>query len=548
MRRKIGWEQKVILQGKLLVLALLCFAICATTTVAATLPQTIKIDSGDVSGVAGTNSAVMSFKGIPFAAPPVGNLRWKPPMAPAKWSGVLKADHFSASCPQQVREGEPNPGASPYTAEFRVPGAVSEDCLYLNVWTPAKRTAGKLPVMVFFYGGGFSAGSASVPAYDGEGLASKSVVVVTLNYRLGLLGFLAAPELDAESPHHVSGNYGTLDQIEALKWISRNIAAFGGDLKRVTIFGQSAGGGSVHFVSVSPLARGLFARAIVESATMDPGDPLLWQGAMSYRKLSEAEKNDWDYLRKAGIDSMAKLRAMSMEQILAMPRAPFPPAFFSPVVDGYVLPQTFSETYAQRKQADVPFMVGTAAEDLSGVPRLTTTLAEYKKWAQDKFGPMAEEFLKLYPAATDEEAGIAKNLALHDQNRITKVTWAEKYQKGVRSKIFVYFWNHPLPGPYAEKFGAFHTSEVPYVMKSLANGDHPYTDNDWKIAGMMSQYWANFAATGDPNGKGLPEWPAFTTASGKTTMQLGDGSGPISAATDARIDFFRRWFASRPQL
>jgi carboxylesterase type B len=526
---------------------------CASLSVAlhaANFPQIVKTDAGEMSGVPGTNTSVMSFKGIPFAAPPVGDLRWKPPVPPAKWNGVLKADHFSASCPQRVREGQQAPESSPYTAEFHVHGAVSEDCLYLNVWTPAKTPAEKLPVMVFFYGGAFTSGSTSVPAYDAEGLVTKSVVTVTINYRLGLLGFLTSPELDAESPHHVSGNYGTQDQVEALKWVARNIAAFGGDPGRVTIFGQSAGGGSVHFVSISPLARGLFARAISESATMDPGDPLLWQGAMSYRKLSIAEKDQWDYLHKAGIDAMAKLRNMTADQILGLPPTPPPayPPFFCPVLDGYVFPQTFAETYAQHKQANVPFMVGTAAEELGGVPVLKTTLSEYTKWAQDKFGPMADEFLKLYPATTDEEASLAKNLALHDQNRITKVTWAEKYSKGDPLNIFVYFWNHPLPGPYAEKFGAFHTSEVPYVMKSLSNGEHPYTENDWKIAYMMGQYWANFAASGDPNGKGLPEWPAFASANGKSTMQLGDHPGPIAAATDARIDFFRRWFTSRPQM
>src|SRR5580658_1164062 len=251
----------------------------------------VKIDSGELTGSPTANPAVISFKGIPFAAPPVGDLRWKPPVPPAKWSGVLKAEHYSPACIQKMRD-EGTTG--------------SEDCLYLNVWMPASSTAAKLPVMVWFFGGGFSGGSASNPGFEAVGLANKGVIVVTINYRLGLLGFLASPELDAESPHHVSGNYGLLDQVESLKWVKRNIAAFGGDPSRVTIFGQSAGGGSVQFMAVAPPARGLFQRAISQSGTMDTGDPLLWQGAMSYRTMQEAETNDWYYLHKVGVDSMAK--------------------------------------------------------------------------------------------------------------------------------------------------------------------------------------------------------------------------------------------------
>jgi para-nitrobenzyl esterase len=365
---------------------------------------------------------------------------------------------------------------------------------------------------------------------------------------LGLLGFLASPELDAESPHHVSGNYGLLDQIEALKWVKRNIAAFGGDPTRVTIFGQSAGGGSVQFMAVAPPARGLFQRAISQSGTMDTGDPLLWQGAMSYRTLKEAETNDWYYLRSVKIDSMAKLRAMTAEQIIDLPAPPFPmfPPFFDPVLDGYVMPATFNQTYMRHKQAEGPFMEGTSAEDLSGTPTLKTTVAAYRKWAQEKFGPMADEFIRLYPAANDEEAGLAQNLAFHDQNRISKIGWADKYQKGIHSKIFVYFWNHPWPGQ--ESRGAFHGSEIPYIMGSLASEKPAFTDADRSISDMMSQYWANFAATGNPNGNGLPEWPVFAPNAQKSTMQLGDTPGAIEAAAAARVDFFRRWFGTRPQM
>ncbi len=281
---------------------------------------------------------------------------------------------------------------------------------------------------------------------------------------------------------------------------------------------------------------------------MDPGDPLMWQGAMSYRPLKDAETNHWYYLRSVGIDSMAKLRAMTAEQIINLPAPAFPPypPFFCPVLDGYVMPATYKTLYSQRKHADVPFMVGTAAEDLSGTPTLKTTVGAYREWAKQKFGPMTDEFIRLYPAATDEEAGLAQNLAFHDQNRVSKLGWAEEYQKGVRSKIFIYFWNRPWPGQEAR--GAFHGSEIPYVMGSLASVKQPWTDHDRQISEMVTQYWANFAATGNPNGKGLPEWPVFTQGNNKTTMQLGDGPGASEPATEARVDFFLRWFASRQQM
>lgn len=524
--------------SKRLRLAAWLLALCAGYAQGQPLQQA-RIDAGALAGVASADPAVVVFKGVPFAAPPVGKLRWKPPVAPAAWSGVRNADQYASSCMQKGR-GEPGQGGDQVQP--------SEDCLYLNVWTPAQGARDKLPVMVWFFGGGFNGGSAAAPGFEAIGLARKGVIVVTVNYRLGLLGFLTAPELDAESPHKVSGNYGMLDQIESLRWVKRNIAAFGGDPGRVTIFGQSAGGGSVQFLAVMPQARGLFQRAISQSGTMDSGDPLLWQGAMSYRTLKEAETNQWYYLRGAGIDSMAKLRALTAEQIINLPPPPFPPypPFFAPVLDGYVMPSSFQQAWARHRQADVPFMVGTAAEDLSGTPTFKTTVAAYRVWAQQKFGPMADELIRLYPAATDDEAGLAQNLAFHDQNRVSKIGWAHAYQKGVRSSLYIYFWNHPWPGQQSR--GAFHGSEIPYILGSQASVKQPWTEHDREISETMSQYWANFAVTGNPNGKELPAWPAFVPGVQNTTMQLGDNPGAGEAATAARTDFFRRWFASRPQM
>jgi carboxylesterase type B len=513
----------------------------------AQFPQTVKIDTGLVSGVPSQDSAVVSFKGIPFAAPPVGDLRWKPPVPPAPWTGVLRADHYGASCVQPLLPDESSAGKSPYSAEFFVRGQLSEDCLYLNIWTPAHSAGQHLPVMVYFYGGGFFQGSASEPIYDAEGLAHKGVVVVTLNYRLGLLGFLASQEIDAQSPQHVSGNYGTLDQIEALRWVARNIAAFGGNPKLVTIFGQSAGGGSVHFLSLSPLARGLFVRAIVQSATMYPNDPLFLRGATFYRKLGDAEKAYGDYLQKAGIHSIAQLRSMTTQQIMDMPPAPFPPAFFSPLVDGYVIPQTFRDSYTHHRQADVTYVVGGNAEDLGVKPSITTTLTAYRQWAQEKFGPLTTQFLALYPASDDNEASHQESLAIHDQNLISKILWAREASAGTTHAIYLYYWTHALPGPFASKFGAFHTSDVPYVMGSLDELNRPYTPQDRQISAELGQYWANFARTGNPNGQGLPVWPEFRTSG--LTLEIGDVTKPFFAgASQDKVDFFKKYFDTFPAM
>lgn len=512
---------------------------------AATFPLDVTVKNGSMAGVAEADN-VVSFKGVPFAAPPVGDLRFKGPVDPSAWTGVLRADHYSKSCPQFAKyEDRYTSGKGPYSSEFFELGEVSEDCLYLNVWTPAKEPSEKLPVMVFFYGGGFFMGSASTPAYNAHGLASKGAVVVTLNYRLGILGFLASAELDKESAHHVSGNYGTLDQVQALKWVKENIRAFGGDPTNVTIFGQSAGGGSVHFLSISPLARGLFAKAIVQSATMYPQDPLLNRGAMSYKTLNEAEEAYAAYLRKAGVTSLQQLRSMSLKEIMSLPSAPFPPAFFCPLVDGYVLPQSFRETYAKHLQADVPFLIGGNSEDLGGVPEMTTTVPEYVQWAEKKFGTLKDEFLRLYPATTDAEAGIQENQAIHDQNLISKVLWAQEFEAGNHQPLFLYYWTHPLPGLHTERFGAFHTSDVPYVMGSLATMSRPYTQDDWKVAAMMARYWVNFATKGDPNGPGLPKWPEYRKSG--LAMRLDSKSEPIFAGgSRAKIHFFKEYFATFP--
>ena len=333
-------------------------------TLAAAINQPVSVEGGLVSGVPGKDPSILTFKGIPFAAPPVGSLRWREPKPVAAWHGVRQADKFSAGCIQHVVSER-----KPWTYEFMTHGEISEDCLYLNVWTSAASAAAKQSVFVYIYGGGFSEGSAQVPVYDGEGLAKKGLVVVTFNYRVGVLGFLVHSELAAESAHHVSGNYGLLDQIAVLRWVQANITRFGGDPTRVTIAGQSAGGMSVHDLTASPMAKGLFQRAIVESGGSSVGRSVMRLGVGT---MAEAEAQGQKFAEAKGAKSLADLRALSWEKLMeplpgdasggGMPRL-----FFAPVPDGYFLPAAFSDVIAQGKQNDVVTLTGANKDELGGI-------------------------------------------------------------------------------------------------------------------------------------------------------------------------------------
>lgn len=516
---------------------LFCFAALAglatfgASSSAATLPQPVRVESGAVAGVPSADAAVIAFKGIPYAAPPVGDLRWKPPLHAAKWEGVRKADRFDASCMQNLAEER-----KPWTYEFMAHGETSEDCLFLNIWTPAKSPAQKLPVLVWLHGGGYTEGSGSVLAYDGENLARKGIVVVTINYRLGFFGYLSYPELSRESEHGSSGNYGLLDQIAALQWVANNIAAFGGDPARVTVAGQSAGAGSVHFLTISPMAKGLFQRAIAESGSTAWKSPEAMRGPMTLKKLAEAERDGVRFAEERGAHSLKELRAMTWEQLNT-----HNPQRMVPVVDGWVLPRDFADTFAAGKQSDVPFLTGCNADEGGAEPNPTVTLEQFRKRVQDRYAGLANDFLALYPATTDAEAAAAQNAAARDLERTSMYFWAQDRQKTSRSKTFTYYWDHPLPGPDKGKFGAFHTSEVPYVFNSLDKANRPWGADDRAIADQMTSYWANFAATGDPNGKGLTKWPAFT-GDGGLTMELGDKPGAIPVAPKAQLKLIERLF------
>ena len=484
----------------------------------------VRIDTGLITGT--TVNAVTSYLGIPFAAPPVGDLRWRPPQPAAHWKGVRAADHFGASCMQDEVGSR-----LPWTKEFMTHGPVSEDCLFLNVWTTAKSPREKQAVMVFIYGGGFSEGSTVCPVYDGAALAEKGVVVVSMNYRVGPLGFLVYPELTRESEHHSSGNYGILDQIAALRWVQKNIAAFGGDPNRVTIFGQSAGAISVDDLMRSPLAKGLFARAIAES-----GPGLFPENLMGGADTLESrEQQGVKYAESKGAHSLADLRAMPAADFFK--HTPGAPGVGGPATDGWVIP-------AERPSHEVPLIVGmvtgdTAFASLFG-PQAPPTVDGFKSTAQKVYGDRAPAFLQLYPVSKDSEVPAAKAASQVDRGRVALDVWCET-QAERSGTVYTYYFDHPIPWPAHPEFGAFHSSELPYIFETLKVMDRPWTPEDFKLSEIMSSYWSNFAKTGDPNGSGMPQWPAYNPES-HTTMELGDHVGPIPEADPAKVEFFVNYF------
>jgi len=491
--------------------------------------KTVRIESGLIVG-ATDKSGVTAYLGIPFAAPPVGPLRWRPPRPARHWEGVRKAEHFGASCMQD------QPGSRlPWTEEFMTQGAISEDCLFVNVWTTVKSASEKQAVMVFFYGGGFNEGSSSVAVYNGVELAKKGVVVVTPNYRVGPLGFLVHPDLTKESEHHSSGNYGLLDQIAALKWVQKNIGGLGGDPNRVTIFGQSAGAISVADLMRSPLAKGLFARAIAESG---PGlfPENILGGGMTFE---QREQQGLKYAESKGAHSLAELRALPAADFFkSTPGAKgAPPRAGGPVVDGWLLT-------AEHPAHEVPLVVGMVAGDAafaSGFgPPVAPTVANFTAGAQKMYGDEVAAFLKLYPAAKDSDVSATTKASQTDRARVSIDVWcAEQVKRSGR--IYTYFFDHPIPWPAHPEFGAFHTSEVPYIFETIKLLDRPWEPADFKLSEMMASYWSNFAKTGDPNASSLPRWPVYAPDS-HTTMELGEHAGSIPVADPAKVEFFVRYF------
>ena len=481
----------------------------------------VKTDAGELSGFTNPTGDVHIYKGIPFAAPPVGDLRWKEPQPVQPWQGVKKCTEFAAS-PMQGKPDE----FGVYTREFLIPyQPISEDCLYLNVWTGAKSSTEKRPVLVYIYGGGFVSGGAGVPIYDGEAMAKKGIIFITINYRVGIFGFFAHPELTKESPHHASGNYGLMDQLAALKWVKQNIAAFGGNPDKVTIAGQSAGSMSVNCLVASPLGKGLFNGAIAESGAS-------FIAPRGYGSLQDAETSGVKLAGTLSANSIADLRSKPASELVGKGQS-------RPIVDGYVLPESIADIFAAHQQNDVPVLTGWNEDDaFVGPPK---NAADYKKTIEDQYKNEASEVLKLYPGSTDAEAATSQTRMNRDQIFGTQnYTWANVQSGQGKSKIYVYRFTRRLPATADfVKYGAFHTGEVAYAYDNLKFLNRPWEAVDQQLATTMSAYWANFVKAGNPNGKLLPQWPAYT--SDKTEiMILGEKPAAKPLPDKAALDFMAK--------
>lgn len=473
------------------------------------LTDPVKVESGLIAGevVAG---GIRAYRGIPYAAPPLGEWRWKPPRAAEPWTGVRQCRQYGPACLQ--------PDMSRLTGmTFK---NSSEDCLYLNVWTPDRKRSDKLPVMVWIHGGGFTIDSAANPYYNGQYLAGKGSVVVSFDYRLGPFGFFAHPLLSRESEHRVSGNYGLLDQIAALKWVRANISAFGGDPGRVTIFGESAGGRSVALLMVSPLAQGLLQRAIMESRTaFIPFYNLKnsWYGRPPMEALGERVAEKLGCLQSA--DPLACLRARTAEQVLSACDATIPGAalqgrkgnLFEPVVDGWILPDDPSELFDSGKQARVPLIAGSNRnEGTMFLPHGKPASVIASRYViRAAFPESSKEILSLYPTGTAEEARCAMDEVMGDSGSTCPMRNTVRDMQRSGARAWLYYFTRVPPGKAGEKLGAFHGSEIRYVFNSVEHGRYPVEPEDIKLQDAMSGYWVRFAATGDPNGPGLPKWPTY---------------------------------------
>jgi para-nitrobenzyl esterase len=485
--------------------------------------DTVKVDGGVISGTASPDGSIKIFKGIPFAAPPVGDLRWKEPQPVVAWQGVRKCESFGAS-PMQ---GNPSP-FGPWSEEFLIPKEpISEDCLTLNVWTGAKSARDKLPVIVWIYGGGFVSGGTACPIYDGTAMARKGIVFVSVNYRVGVFGFFAHPELTKESGRNASGNYGLMDQVAGLNWVKKNIAAFGGNPNNVTIAGQSAGSMSVNALVASPLCKGLIHRAIAES-----GAGFL-SGPMGPVGLQQAEDAGVKIAQTIGKPALSELRALTADELFKTAKGSF-----RPIVDGYVMPQSVAETFASGKQNDIPVLTGWNQDEgtSSAKPK---TAEEFKAQLKERFGEDADAFSKHYPASNDEEAARSQQNLGRDQTFGSQnYTWANRQSSAGKSKIYVYRFTRkpPATGEYV-KFGAFHTGEVAYAYDNLDFVKRcPWEPVDRELATLMSTYWANFARTGDPNGRNLPQWPAYNNKE-SMVMVFAEKSGAKPLPDKAALDF-----------
>jgi len=537
---------------KRLVVGALGSLLVATITTSAAVTDPVKIDSGLVSGAPGTNAAVRSYKGIPFAAAPTGENRWRAPQPVAKWDGVRKAETFGAPCiagPAPAGRGgnrgaaAPPPAAAPAAPQTPREPARSEDCLYLNVWTSAKNANDKRPVMMWIYGGGFTGGSGGMAWYDGENLASKGPVIVTMNYRLGSLGFFAHPDLAKEAGHSGSGNYGMMDAIAALQWVKRNIAAFGGDPNNVTVAGESAGAIMVGALVGSPQAKGLFNRAIAQSG----GWMGLTMGRM--RSAADAEAAGAKAVEAMGVKSIAELRARPLDQLTGLPGGG------GLLVDGYLIPDDLSITFRNGKQNAVDVLTGSNKDEANfGVcpgaglngrgGAASTTVDAFKASAQRKFVDQADAFLQNYTIASDADAARAAHQACADEINWNMRQWAAA-QARLGKKAYTYFFTQiPTINGQPSAQGATHTAEISYAFNNpKGQPTQTWNEFDTRLGDMMSSYWVNFITKGDPNGSGLRPWPAFKELDKSKVMVLSDVPKAEDVVPVAKLKVFDAAYA-----
>jgi para-nitrobenzyl esterase len=521
---------------------------CSLTTAVAALAtifltgagaaDSLRIEGGQIADAVPDASGIRVFKGIPYAAPPVGELRWKAPQPVQPWNGIRSIAEWGPRCVQSSRLGDLDP----------LNKRMDEDCLYLNVWTPATSSSQSLPVMVWIHGGSNLNGAGSQPEFDGSRLASKGVVVVTINYRLDVFGFLAHPELTKESGTNSSGNYGLLDQIAALKWAQRNIRAFGGDPNRVTLFGESAGAFDVSLLMASLLTKGLFTRAIGER-----GGALTTIAAFGPKPLQIGEQDGVKFVQATGANSIAKLRAKSAQEVLeAAIKSPITYAFG--VVDGYVVPEHPASIYAQGKQNDVPLLVGWNADEgslFAARIKLPTDAPPYAERIPAQFKDQADTALKLYPPGSTPQEEAASLTALLGDEIIAYGSWAwgERAATSGMSPVYRYYFTRRPPGaPELSLYpltapDVYHFAEIYYVFDNLhVMSGWPWESDDHRLADAMSSYWTNFAKSGDPNGPGLPQWLAYKPGGGGQVMELGKLIALHAELNRNRYEFFDAWY------
>jgi para-nitrobenzyl esterase len=482
----------------------------------------VRVAQGMLEGIDAAKPGVRAFLGIPYAAPPVGNKRWAPPEPPATWQGVRPAGRFGNRCIQ----------THPWPDMLFQSAAESEDCLTLSVWTPAKPGA-HLPVMVWIHGGGFFAGANDEQRHDGSALASKGVVLVAINYRLGVLGFFAHPELTAESPEHASGNYGMLDMIAALRWVRDNIAAFGGDPGNVTIFGESAGSFAVSELMASPLAKGLFHKAIGESGGA------LRQGGISPLTLAAAEQRGAEFATKVGARSLVELRATPPAKLI---EAVGTGDGFNPILDGYVIPDDPVAVFTAGRQARVPLLAGWNSAEIKLPP---TTVAAFEQQLATAFPQDLDSARLLYPAHDDREARLSA-IALASDNFIALGTWKwlELHAATGGVPVYRYLFDQPMPTdsgpPPADDPGAAHAMDIEYVFETLDSRHLAWQDVDRRVADFTATLWTNFAKRGDPNGPRVPQWPAWNAPGEKRFMRINATPAAEPERDRARFEFLDR--------